>query len=120
VGGDEIVNPCQAKQQRGATRSANRATPRDLATRLKRDHPEVAARLAMTRPSSLRTETLTEIARLTFLTTVIAHERPTSRAARSVGLHLKLTQPLLKSSLFHPYLVAQYDGLYEASRGIRP
>jgi hypothetical protein len=42
-----------------ATRSANTVTPRDLAARLKRDHPEVAARLAMTTPSSLRTEVLT-------------------------------------------------------------
>jgi hypothetical protein len=42
-----------------ATRSTNNVTPRDLAARLKRDHPEVAARLAMTTPSSLRTEALT-------------------------------------------------------------
>jgi len=42
-----------------ATRSANNVTPRDLAARLKRDHPEVAARLAMTTPYSLHTEALT-------------------------------------------------------------
>ena len=42
-----------------ATRSANSVTPRDLAARLKRDHPEVAARLAMTSPSSLHSEALT-------------------------------------------------------------
>jgi small-conductance mechanosensitive channel len=42
-----------------STRSAHNAKPRDLAARLKRNYPEVAARLAMTSPSSLRTETLT-------------------------------------------------------------